>query len=185
MMKEFPEVIKGDDFELVRRRPTFENAKVMFDILNSDRPNFEQWLGWVNGVKSAEDFYDIMKLSEAEGARMYFIMKDGDILGSVGFNKSYDLAKQLHVGYLLRKDATGQGLVHRAMKLLERVAFENGWEIIRIGCDILNEPSKRVAEKLGYVFEGTLRHEEPYPDGRRYDNSFYSKLKSEWLAEQN
>ena len=183
-MTEFPERINAGDFELVRRQPSFENATVMFQLLDAERPRFEQWLGWVSDTKSPEDCYNWIKLADAEGVGMYFIKNGGKVLGSVGFNKKIEVAKQLHLGYWLTSEAEGQGIITAAIKLLEAEAFSRGWEIIRIGCDVLNEKSRRVAERLGYIYEGTLRHEEPYADGRRYDNAFYSKLRTEWEAGQ-
>ena len=182
-MNKFPEILQMDEFELVRRRPTFHNAEMIFSLLDKNRTYFEQWLGWVNEIKSLEDCFGWLR-NQDDTSCVYFIFKDCNMIGCVGFVKINEKAKSLDLGYWLVEEANGQGIIHLMIKLLEPVAFDSDWEVLRIGCDVLNKKSKKVAEKLGYVFEGTIRHGEPYPDGRRYDNSFFSKLKSEWLAEQ-
>ena len=179
-MSVFPETLALDSLKLIRRRPTFENAVLMFQIVDKDRAYFEEWLGWASEIKSPEDAYNWLMKNEAENNCMYFIFNGVALIGSVGFVTVNEKTKTLEIGYWLIKEATGQGIIRRAIRMLEPMAFENGWEVIRIGCDVLNGKSRRVPEKLGYIFEGTLRCQEPYPDGRRYDNSFYSKLKSEW-----
>lgn len=58
------------------------------------------------------------------------------------------------------------------------------WNIARIRCDALNAANVAVAKKAGYVFEGTIRHDYPYPDGSVGDIMNWSKLKSELAAQK-
>ena len=45
--------------------------------------------------------------------------------------------------------------------------------------DALNAPSRRAAERLGFVYEGTFRQAVVYK-GRNRDTAWYSILDSEW-----
>jgi len=182
-MADFPEVIGGGGLELRRRHPTFEDAVTMFGLVDKNRARLGRWLAWVDNIKTPEDCYDRLKKSEEKGARMYFIFEDDRVRGRVGFVGVNEKDRSLELGYLLDADAVGKGVVVRAVKLLEREAFGNGWEVIRIKCDAQNEKSVETAKRLGYIFEGTLRHDDVYPDGRVCDNMFFSKLKSEWEKE--
>ncbi|EPY18970.1 hypothetical protein AGDE_15493 [Angomonas deanei] len=46
-------------------------------------------------------------------------------------------------------------------------------------CDSLNEPSRRAAERLGYVFEGVFRNATMLK-GRNRDTAYYSITDEEW-----
>ena len=87
----------------------------------------------------------------------------------------------LDIGYWLDKDYHGQGIITRALKLLEDMAFKtNEWNRIQIRCDAANKKSQGVPRRAGYTYEGTLRRDYPYNDGTFGDIMVFSKLKSEW-----
>jgi RimJ/RimL family protein N-acetyltransferase len=66
-----------------------------------------------------------------------------------------------------------------AMYLMMRHAFELGYRRYEWKCDALNEPSRRAAERLGFVFEGVFRQAVVYR-GRSRDTAWYSIMDSEW-----
>jgi len=184
-MTKFPKIIEAGNLELRRQRATFDDARRMFELVDRNRPRLEQWLPWVEeDIKTPEDCYNRMKKAEEKGICMYFIVENDKVLGRIGFVDVNEKLKSLELGYLLDEGSVGKGVVNRAVKLLERAAFENEWEMIRIKCDVLNERSKIAAKRLGYVFEGTLRRDGSYPDGRVHDNLYFSKIRSEWEKEK-
>ncbi|ESQ89086.1 hypothetical protein ABAC460_13535 [Asticcacaulis sp. AC460] len=68
-----------------------------------------------------------------------------------------------------------------AMYLMMRHAFEGGYRRYEWKCDQLNAPSKRAAERLGFVFEGVFRNA-VVTKGRRRDTAWYSVIVEEWPA---
>lgn len=67
-----------------------------------------------------------------------------------------------------------------AMFLLMRHAMDDlGYRRLTWKCNALNAPSRRAAERLGFVFEGTLRAV-VVSKGRRRDTAWYSLLAEEW-----
>ena len=48
-------------------------------------------------------------------------------------------------------------------------------------CDSLNEPSRRAAERLGFVYEGTFRQAVVYK-GRSRDTAWFAMIDKEWEA---
>jgi RimJ/RimL family protein N-acetyltransferase len=67
-----------------------------------------------------------------------------------------------------------------AMYLMARHAFEDlGYRRYEWKCNALNEPSRRAALRLGFVFEGVFR-QHMIIKGRNRDTAWFSMLDSEW-----
>jgi RimJ/RimL family protein N-acetyltransferase len=64
---------------------------------------------------------------------------------------------------------------------LKLAADELGYRRLVWKCNALNAPSKRAAERLGFVFEGTHRMHMTVK-GRRRDTDWYSIVEDEWPA---
>ncbi len=71
------------------------------------------------------------------------------------------------------------GAATESMYLAMRQAFQLGYRRYEWKCDALNAPSRRAAERLGFVFEGIFRQCVVYK-GRNRDTAWYSMLDSEW-----
>lgn len=67
-----------------------------------------------------------------------------------------------------------------AMYLLARYVFEElGFRRYEWKCNDLNAPSRRAAERLGFVYEGTFR-QHMIARGHNRDTAWYSMLDSDW-----
>ncbi|KAK0105171.1 hypothetical protein ONS95_004431 [Cadophora gregata] len=67
--------------------------------------------------------------------------------------------------------------------LLMKYAFEElGYQRVEWKCNDWNEPSKRAALRLGFVFEGIFR-KHLVVKGKRRDTAWYSCLDDEWFRE--
>ena len=86
------------------------------------------------------------------------LKEDGKPIGSVGFHRN-DLAEQddeYELGYWIGKPFWGQGLIPEASREMLRYAFEDlGMNRIWCGYYDGNEKSRRVQEKLGFVYHHT------------------------------
>ena len=86
------------------------------------------------------------------------LKENGRPIGSVGFHRN-DLAEgddEYELGYWIGKPFWGQGLIPEASRELLRYAFEDlGMNRIWCGYYDGNEKSRRVQEKLGFVFNHT------------------------------
>jgi len=72
-----------------------------------------------------------------------------------------------------------------AMVLLFRHAMDDlGYRRLVWKCDALNAPSRRAAERLGFVYEGTHRNHR-IVKGRSRDTAWYSIVDSEWPARRD
>jgi RimJ/RimL family protein N-acetyltransferase len=66
-----------------------------------------------------------------------------------------------------------------AQYLLLNQAFDSGYRRVEWKCDDLNEPSRRAAVRLGYLYEGTFRMATHYK-GRSRDTAWYAITIDRW-----
>jgi RimJ/RimL family protein N-acetyltransferase len=65
--------------------------------------------------------------------------------------------------------------------MMKRVFDELGYRRYEWKCDSLNHPSRKAAERLGFVYEGTFRQAVIYK-GRNRDTAWFSMIVTEWPA---
>lgn len=89
------------------------------------------------------------------------------------------------VGYWVRSDATRTGVCTEAVARILRFGFED-LDLHRIVVRIAvgNRSSERVAEKLGFIHEGTLR-DDVKVGNVWMDHSIWGLLEREWRTEQH
>jgi RimJ/RimL family protein N-acetyltransferase len=84
------------------------------------------------------------------------------------------------VGVWLSPEVTGRGLVTTAVTAMIDWAFQvRGMHRVEWRCAAGNEPSRKVAQRLGMTLDGTLRQSFPH-NGKRHDAEVWSVLAPEW-----
>ena len=87
------------------------------------------------------------------------------------------------LGYVLEKQYRGQGIMPQVVGYMMKYLFMNmGADIVTAAHFPGNESSRRVLEKCGFTYEGTLRREYSRFDGRVLDSCMYSITYDEWLG---
>jgi RimJ/RimL family protein N-acetyltransferase len=86
--------------------------------------------------------------------------------------------REVELGYAVAPGARGRGVATETLRQLTRWAFEEGMERVTALISTDNPASSRVAEKVGYTFEGVLRSVH-HIDGRRGDLQSWSILPGE------
>ncbi len=116
-----------------------------------------------------------------EGSREGFALldpDDGTFLGMAVAVHLDDEAGQAELGYIVAREARGRGVASAALRLLTEWGFERGLERLELRINADNEASMRVAERCGYVREGTLRSLH-FKAGTRTDVVVYSRLRTD------
>lgn len=111
--------------------------------------------------------------------------RSGHVIGFISLQKDSARPTQnaFKTGYALGENAWGQGYATEACREMIRYAFEErGCQVLSVSHFPFNQKSRRVIKKLGFVYEGTLRHAHDLPDGSVSDLVCYSLLKSEYEA---
>lgn len=85
------------------------------------------------------------------------------------------------IGYWIRSDCTSRGFATELAGALVRAAFDlHGARRIELSTAVDNPASARVAAKLGFVREATLRERHPNPDGTFADAHLHSLFRAEY-----
>jgi len=100
--------------------------------------------------------------------------------GVVGLENVVDLHRNAELGYWLRDDATGRGLMTEGAA----VCLEWGFRVlrlhrVRVAAATDNHRSLAVIARLGFRFEGIAREAE-WCDGRWLDHATFAMLEHEW-----
>ncbi|MET7278183.1 GNAT family N-acetyltransferase [Kribbella sp. NPDC005582] len=102
----------------------------------------------------------------AAEAAAWAITSADTAVGQIGL-RHIDLTNAtVSLSYWMLPSARGQGLAPRAIATLERWCFALGFQRIALQHSTRNHASCRVAEKAGYLLEGTLRSAWQLADGR-------------------
>lgn len=146
-------------------------------------PNVGPNAGW-KPHESVEESKEILKdfMNGDEVLAIYF-KEDNKVIGSIGLHndslRTADNVKML--GYVLSDEYWGRGITTEASKAVLNYAFsELGLSMVTVQHYTFNHSSKRVIEKCGFVYEGTLRNCIKIYNGNIYDLACYSMTREEW-----
>lgn len=109
--------------------------------------------------------------------------KDQKVIGSIGLHQDQHRRndKSRMLGYVIAKAYWGKGYATEAAQAVLRYAFTNlELELVSVMHFHFNLASKRVIEKCGFRYEGTLRQAIRLFDGCISDDVCYSLLRQEW-----
>jgi len=119
------------------------------------------------------------------GTRYAFTVFDKEkkvYAGSTSLGNISNRDQRLEIGWTwLGKSFQGTGLNTRCKALLLNYAFDTlHFQRVEFKTDERNAVSRKAIEKLGAIYEGTLRNHMGMPDGGRRNTVYYSILKNEW-----
>ena len=131
------------------------------------------------GPEEAARWLGLYEEGWEDGSRAGFAIVDSKseaFLGMIAFVALRPESLEAEVGYIVAPEARGRGVANRALSLLTRWGFEElGLERIELRAELENPASLKVAERCGYVREGTLRGVH-LRGVRRGDMALYSRL---------
>ena len=163
---------------LILRAWTMEDASAMFAYAKS--PLVGPAAGW-QPHKSLEDTREYLETAIREDETWAVTLKpDGRVIGSIGLHlKETDGVREL--GYVMDPEFWGNGYMTEAAKAVIGFGFtELGLDAIVIFHRVNNRRSRRVIQKCGFRYDGTLRCLSRDPDGSLVDRCAYSMKRAEW-----
>ncbi len=172
---------KGVDFEL--RLLELRDADELFALADANREHLRPWLPWINWTHSPADVKKFLRtalkqFSEGDGFHAG-VRVDGHLAGCIGLHPIDWPNRHVALGYWMDHEWVGNGLITAGVRAVARHCFEElRLERVEIRAATENTRSRAVAERLGFTYEGTLRHVQVV-DGRRLDNAVYSMLRGE------
>lgn len=113
-----------------------------------------------------------------------FVPVEGERGGRAAGIASYMRIDQAHgqvevAGVLFGRTLQRTRAATESIHLLMKHAFDLGYRRFEWKCDSLNEPSRRAARRLGFVYEGRFRNH-MVTQGRNRDTDWFSVTAQEW-----
>jgi RimJ/RimL family protein N-acetyltransferase len=148
------------------RRPVGADAEEIFRRYASD-PDVTRYLAWPRHITLA-DTRVFLEFSDGEwrswGCGPYLIVSraSGALLGSTGI--SFDTAGVASTGYVLARDAWGQGYATEALGAMRDLGRVLDLRRLYAICHVDHAASRRVMEKCGFQFEGVLGRYLAFPN---------------------
>lgn len=163
------------------------DSRGLWDAIDNSREHLEAWMPWVDRYHNPDDALEYCRRSHArwllrEDLSAAIVEKaTGKILGGSGFHRIDWKFRLFEIGYWIRQDAQGHGYATEAVQLLTRLGFDElDANRVELRIDARNVPSLRVAERAGFVLEGTLRRKMPAPDGIASDMHVLALIREEY-----
>lgn len=159
------------------------DAEELYAVVDANRAYLARWMPWAKGdtLEGVGDFIRMSRrqLAANEGFSLG-IINDGDIVGTIGFDRLDWKNRSCSVGYWIAEHAQGRGTVTLAVTALLDHAFGT-WDLnrVEIRAGVKNTRSRAVPERLGFTQEGVLRQAERVGD-RFVDHVVYAMLAAEW-----
>jgi len=173
-----------DDAEL---RPVEEHhAEAIYATVDANREHLRPWLPWVDKNRSVADTLEWVRRSNEKFAKnegitagIWVSGRPVGVIGNVYVNWE---SRKTEIGYWIAADAQGRGIVTAAARAMTEHAIR-GWQLnrVEIRASVENRRSRAVAERLGFVLEGTLR-QAGRCNARFEDHAIYGMLAQDWLG---
>ncbi len=181
----YPARIRVDD-DVELRLVEEADAEEIFRQTEANRAYLREWLPWVDGTRSVEDTrafvlrsQEQVRLCDGFQTRILF---QGQFAGMTGYLYHNWKDLRTEIGYWLRQDVQGRGIMTRATKALVDFAFDNlGLHRVEIRAATDNRKSRAVPERLGFTQEGVLR-DAAFLNDRFIDLVVYAKLRDDGRA---
>jgi RimJ/RimL family protein N-acetyltransferase len=175
-----PAAIETDRLHLVPTRG--EHAGALWHAIEGSLPELTRWMSWASSSspRSVSEYAIGCEKTWREGTGWDWVIFLGDeVAGTIGLNRYDELWRSSNLGYWVRSDLAGQGIATEAGRAVVRFAFEEvALNRLELVADVDNLASQRVAEKLGFRFEGTKR-EGAFVGGRGVDTHLFGLIASD------
>ncbi len=133
---------------------------------------YRDWVGKMAG-KADPRFYALIDLGTGRAGGVASYLRIDPAMGSI------------EVGHInLSPELQRTAAATEAIYLMMRWAFDAGYRRFEWKCDALNLPSRRAAERLGFLYEGTFR-QAAIVKGRNRDTAWFAVVDKDWPALQS
>ncbi|MCI0709655.1 MAG: GNAT family N-acetyltransferase [Chloroflexi bacterium] len=142
--------------------------------------SLHQWMNWAHEKPTVQESERILRellvrFLKREVMNFYMFRKsDGEFVGTVGLHPLDWSVPSFEIGYWSSVRHRGQGYTTEAVKGLCTFAIKSlKARRLEIHCDVRNHASAAVAERTGFVYEGTRHWDGRDPQGNLRDTNVY------------
>ena len=175
---------------LVLRPFRRRDVGALHDAISVSLEDLQPWLPWVEGYDRGVSQRFIRESVAAWAERRAYdftvrtIEDPNRHIGNVSIWTTSAQNGIGEVGYWIRSDETGRGYGAEATTRVVQIGFEEmRLHKVQLRIAVGNVRSERIAEGLGFAYEGTLRDEVKVAD-TWLDHTVWSLLEDEWWAER-
>ena len=172
---------------LILRPMTVGDSEAVTRMISVSRESFSRWFTWSgdSNLDSVREHSRRLEETMAVGTASEYVIltRAHSLVGRVGLMEIDTAARCAELGYMLRTDFEGQGLMTEAAHKLASHAFGPcGLHRLSAYVDVENVGSQRVLSRLGFRQEGTLRHVVQHPERGWRDQHVYGLLEGELVG---
>lgn len=182
MLLSIPESFESE--RLLIRAPLWGDGTAVNKAVEESIEELRPWMPWAQNLPTIEGSeLDIrrsrLQFLERTDLRLMLILKEtGQFIGSSGLHRMDWQSRKFEVGYWVCTPFAKQGFITEAVDAITNYAIQElQANRIEIRCDSRNLRSARVAERLGFTLEGTLRKDMCDVDGSLRDTMIFSKVR--------
>lgn len=190
ILEDFPHSFETE--RLLIRLPLPGDGEVVHDAVMDSIEELKVWMSWANPPPTKEETEASIRKAHSQfldrtDLRFHLFEKTTKtFIGSSGLHRMDWQARRFEVGYWCRSTFTGQGYMTESVRGITVFAFQIlQANRIEIKCSERNLKSKKVAERLGFQFEGTLRNYRIAVDGGLENLSIYALTNDDFSQLQN
>jgi RimJ/RimL family protein N-acetyltransferase len=176
-----------DTERLTIRGPLPGDGKEIHAAVMESLDELRPWMPWAVGKVLNAKEYEIrvregqLKFLSREDLWMMLLLKGTQtIIGGTGLHRINWSVPKFEIGYWVRTSYARQGYITEAVAGLTDFAFGIlGAKRVEIRCDARNARSAAVPERLGFVHEATLRHDDRHHKTNQLrDTMIFAKIRS-------
>ena len=169
---------------LTLRPMTVSDTDAVQKMIGDSRQEFTRWFGWADSSTRATVKEYIQSAEEAMAVGMAWhyvvLLWSGRLVGRAGLTSIDSVNESAELGYMLRTDAEGSGVMTEACHGLLAHAFTQArLHRVTAFADCENLKSQRLLARLGFQKEGIVRHMTRHPERGWRDHYGYSLLDGE------
>lgn len=162
----------------------------LWSAVDGSRWHLERWLPWVpynNSAEASQRYAEACAQDWDAGRAVRLAVRnkaDRELLGVVGLDSVVHLHRSCELGYWLKREACGKGLMTEAASACLNFAFDT-LHAHRVRCAAATEnyASLRVIMRLGLTFEGLARQAE-YVGSRWVDHAVFAQISTDRIPKE-
>ena len=186
LLIDVPERIETERFIL--RCPQAGDGAAINAAICATMHELRPWMPWAQAAPLLDESEAYCRRNQARFRLRedlpYFIFerepdgREGVLVGACGLHRIDWAVRRFEIGYWRRSGLPGHGIATEAARALSRMAFDRlDARRVEIRMDEVNTPSRKVAERAGFTFEGLLRRDTLNVDNEPRDTRVYARVR--------
>ncbi|WEZ70030.1 GNAT family N-acetyltransferase [Bacillus altitudinis] len=161
------------------------DGKIVNQAIKDSFSELKAWLPFAQKLPTAEETEINLRNAHINFLKrdsfrfLIFDKNSNHFIGTTSLQRIDWTIPKCEIGYWVNTKFSGNGYMTEAVEKLADFGLNNiKFRRIEIRCESTNLKSRAIPEKLGFVFEGTLRNDDLSADGNKLtDTCFYSIIR--------